>query len=117
MKKTMLALLPVLFVLVAFNISDTLTEKKGTAIIVNAAAKSRIDSMMKSFIDSSKTMGLSALIFEKGKEVYFNAVGYADREANIPMDRNTIVRIFSMTKPIVGVALMTLYEKGKLSTR
>ena len=58
-------------------------------------------------------MGLSALVYEKGKEVYFNANGYADREANIPMDRNTIVRIFSMTKPIVGVALMTLYEKGK----
>ena len=112
MKKTMLALLPVLFLLVAFNISDTITEKKGNAIIVNAAVKSRIDSMMKSFVDSSKTMGLSALIFEKGKEVYFNALGYADREANIPMDRNTVVRIFSMTKPIVGVALMTLYEKG-----
>ena len=69
MKKTMLALLPVLFLLVAFNISDTITEKKGNAIIVNAAVKSRIDSMMKSFVDSSKTMGLSALIFEKGKEV------------------------------------------------
>src|SRR5688572_1439521 len=112
MKKTILALLPVLFILVAFNISDTLTEKKGNAIIVNAAVKSRIDSMMKSFIDSGKTMGLSALIFEKGKEVYYNALGYADKEANIPMDRNTVVRIFSMTKPIVGVALMTLYEKG-----
>jgi CubicO group peptidase (beta-lactamase class C family) len=38
--------------------------------------------------------------------------GYADREAKIPMDRNTIVRIYSMTKPVTGVALMTLYEKG-----
>src|SRR5688572_1713474 len=112
MKKTILALLPVLFILVAFNIPDTLTEKKGNAIIVNAAVKSRIDSMMKSFIDSGKTMGLSALMFEKGKEVYYNALGYADKEANIPMGRNTVVRIFSMTKPILGVALMTLYEKG-----
>ena len=112
MKKTMLVLLPILLISVAFNNSKPGSEKKVAASIVNAAVKSRIDSMMKSFIDSSKTMGLSALIFEKGKEVYFNSYGYADREANVPMDRNTIVRIFSMTKPIVGVALMTLYEKG-----
>jgi len=52
------------------------------------------------------------LIFEKNKEVYYNAFGYADRESKLPMDRNTIVRIYSMTKPITGVALMTLYEKG-----
>src|SRR5690349_24138432 len=36
----------------------------------------------------------------------------ADREAGKAFDRNTIVRIFSMTKPITGVALMQLYEKG-----
>ncbi|RYZ46335.1 MAG: class A beta-lactamase-related serine hydrolase, partial [Chitinophagaceae bacterium] len=64
------------------------------------------------FIDSNKTAGVSALIFEKGKEVYYNAFGFADREAQKPMDRNTLVRIFSMTKPVTGVALMTLYDKG-----
>jgi CubicO group peptidase (beta-lactamase class C family) len=81
--------------------------------IVTGAVRARIDSSLKSFIDSNKTVGVSALVFEKGKEVYYNAFGYADREAKKPMDRNTIVRIFSMTKPITGVALMTLYEKGK----
>jgi CubicO group peptidase (beta-lactamase class C family) len=81
--------------------------------IVTRAVRARIDSSLKSFIDSNKTVGVSALVFEKGKEVYYNAFGYADREAKKPMDRNTIVRIFSMTKPITGVALMTLYEKGK----
>lgn len=80
--------------------------------VIDASAKQRIDALLKQFIDSNKTMGLSALIFEKGKEVYFNAAGYADREAKLRMDRNTIVRIFSMTKPVTGVALMTLYEKG-----
>ena len=111
MKKTILALLPILLIVLAFNNSKPI-EKNAPGPIINAAAKSRIDLMLKSFVDSSKVMGLSALIFEKGKEVYYNAAGYADREANIPMNRNTIVRIFSMTKPIVGVALMTLYEKG-----
>ena len=68
--------------------------------------------MLSNFVDAGKTAGLSALIFEKGKEVYFNAFGYADKEANVRMNRSTIVRIFSMTKPVTGVALMTLYEKG-----
>ncbi|HEY8936159.1 MAG TPA: serine hydrolase domain-containing protein [Cyclobacteriaceae bacterium] len=81
-------------------------------LVVNDVAKARIDSTLKSLVDSGSIAGVSALIYEKDKEVYFNAFGYADREAKLPMDRNTIVRIFSMTKPVTGVALMTLYEKG-----
>jgi CubicO group peptidase (beta-lactamase class C family) len=110
MKKTILAILPVLLVISAFQLSTTYTGKK--APIITPDVKSRIDATLKRFTDSGKTAGVSALIFEKGKEVYFNAFGYADREANKPMDRNTLVRIFSMTKPVTGVALMTLYDKG-----
>jgi CubicO group peptidase (beta-lactamase class C family) len=83
-----------------------------TSVIIDKAAKSRIDSTLKSFVDAGNIAGVSALIFEKNKEVYYNAFGYADREAKVSMDRNTIVRIYSMTKPITGVALMTLYEQG-----
>ena len=113
MRKTMFALLPATIIIAAFSITKPVKENKPAPPIITTEAKSRINKMMQLYIDSSKTMGLSALIFEKGKEVYFNAVGYADKEANKPMNRNTIVRIYSMTKPIVGVALMTLYEKGK----
>ena len=112
MNKTIALILPVLLIASAFQLSTPPGKKSKPAAIVNTAVKQRIDATLKSFIDSNKTVGLSALIFEKGKEVYFNAFGYADREAKIPMDRNTIVRIFSMTKPVTGVALMTLYEKG-----
>ncbi len=110
MKRTILAILPVLLVISAFQLSTTHTT--GTAPIITPDVKSRINATLKRFIDSGKTVGVSALIFEKGKEVYFNSFGYADREAKLPMDRNTLVRIFSMTKPVTGVALMTLYEKG-----
>ncbi len=82
-------------------------------LIINKNAEARLDSTLKSMIDSNRVAGISALIFEKGKEVYFNAFGYADREAKVPMDRNTIVRIYSMTKPVTGTALMKLYEEGK----
>ena len=81
-------------------------------LIIDQQAKSRIDSTLQSFISDSIVAGASALIFEKGREVYFNAFGYADREAGVPMARNTIVTIYSMTKPITGTTLMTLYDKG-----
>jgi len=112
MNKTILAILPVLLMVTAFQWLQPVSKKNIASSIVTPSVKSRIDATLKSFTDSGKTAGVSALIFEKGKEVYFNAFGYADREAKAPMDRNTIVRIFSMTKPVTGVALMTLYEKG-----
>jgi CubicO group peptidase (beta-lactamase class C family) len=80
--------------------------------IVTENVKVRIDSTLKSMVGSGNIAGVSALIVEKNNEVYFNAFGFADREAGKAFDRNTIVRIFSMTKPITGTALMQLYEKG-----
>lgn len=87
-------------------------ESSDESMVIDQTARARIDSTLKSLVDTGSIAGVSALIFEKDKEVYFNAFGWADREANLPMDRNTIVRIYSMTKPVTGVALMTLYEQG-----
>jgi CubicO group peptidase (beta-lactamase class C family) len=81
--------------------------------VVTAVAKARIDSTLRRFVETGAVAGISALIWEKGGEVYFNAFGMADREARRPMSRETLVQIFSMTKPITGVALMTLYDQGK----
>jgi CubicO group peptidase (beta-lactamase class C family) len=72
-----------------------------------------IDAALKSMVDSHKIIGVSALVFQGGKEAYFGAFGLADRENNKPMTRDTVVQIFSMTKPVTGVALMKLYERGK----
>jgi CubicO group peptidase (beta-lactamase class C family) len=83
--------------------------------VIDQMAEDRLDSTLQSIVDDSVVMGASALIFEQGKEVYFNAYGYADREAGVPMARNTIATIYSMTKPISGVTLMTLYEQGAFS--
>jgi CubicO group peptidase (beta-lactamase class C family) len=80
--------------------------------IITETAKARIDSTLQSMVDSAMIVGVSALIVEKDKEVYFNAFGFADREAGKTFDRNTLTRIYSMTKPVTGAALMQLYEKG-----
>ncbi|RIW14665.1 class A beta-lactamase-related serine hydrolase [Algoriphagus lacus] len=80
--------------------------------VITEETKARIDSTLKALVDEGLVAGASALIFEDGQEAYFHATGFADREAQKPMDRNTLAIIYSMTKPITGVALMTLYEKG-----
>lgn len=84
-----------------------------SSIIVNNDARKRLDETLSGFVEEGKIAGISALIFENGEEVYFGAYGMADMEAKLPMNRNTIVQIYSMTKPITGVALMSLYEDGK----
>jgi CubicO group peptidase (beta-lactamase class C family) len=75
--------------------------------------RGRIDAALEGFIAREELVGTSALIFEHGREAYFGAFGLADREIGKPMARDTLVQIFSMTKPVTGVALMTLYEKRR----
>lgn len=75
--------------------------------------KSAIDAALSGLVESKALVGVSALVYEDGHEAYFGAFGYADREAGKPMTRDTLVQIFSMTKPVAGVALMQLYDAGK----
>jgi len=75
--------------------------------------KARIDATLAGLVDSGQVPGVSALVWQDGKEAYHGAFGLADREANRPMARDTLVQIFSMTKPVTGVALMRLYEQGR----
>jgi CubicO group peptidase (beta-lactamase class C family) len=81
--------------------------------VVNAAARARLDSTLTAFVQSGRLVGVSALVWEKGGEAYYRAAGMADREVGRPMARDAIVQIYSMTKPVTGVALMQLYEQGK----
>ena len=75
--------------------------------------KARIDTALKAMVDSGRAVGVSALVWQDGEERYFGVAGMADREAGRPMGRDTLVQIFSMTKPVTGVALMQLWEQGK----
>ncbi|MBX2895497.1 MAG: beta-lactamase family protein [Cyclobacteriaceae bacterium] len=98
--------------ILVLGVACSSADKPADQNIITDQAKARLDSTLKALVDSGRIAGVSALIFEKNKEVYFNSFGYADREANKAMDRNTCVRIYSMTKPVTGVALMKLYEQG-----
>jgi CubicO group peptidase (beta-lactamase class C family) len=75
--------------------------------------KARIDKALEQMVADGRAAGTSALVWKDGKEVYFGTAGYADREAKKPFRRDTLVQIWSMTKPVTGVALMQLWEQGK----
>jgi len=72
----------------------------------------RIATWMDRYVKERKYAGSSVLIARGGKEVYFHAAGARSVEDNLPFTRDTIARIYSMTKPITSVALMMLAEKG-----
>src|SRR5450631_241413 len=85
----------------------------GAATADGRIEPAKIDAALNGFIQSKALVGVSALVYEDGQEVYFGAFGAANRESGKPMTRDTLVQIFSMTKPIAGVAFMMLYEEGK----
>lgn len=77
--------------------------------------RERIDAVLRGLVESGQVVGVSALVWQDGREAYFGAFGHAEREAGRPMRRDTLVQIYSMTKPVTGVALMQLYEQGRFS--
>lgn len=64
-------------------------------------------------LDSWGNVGLDCLIHQGGKEIYRYMQGYADRENNKPIAKDTIYKMFSMTKPMTCVAALQLYEEGR----
>jgi CubicO group peptidase (beta-lactamase class C family) len=72
----------------------------------------RIPTWMQSYIDAGKFAGASALIAQNGEEAFFHACGRRDLARDLPFERDTVVRIYSMTKPVTSVALMMLVERG-----
>jgi CubicO group peptidase (beta-lactamase class C family) len=73
----------------------------------------RVEAALAGMVADGRAAGASVLIWKDGREAYFGTAGFADREGRRPMTRDTIVQIYSMTKPITGVALMQLWEQGK----
>ncbi|HZP92768.1 MAG TPA: serine hydrolase domain-containing protein [Burkholderiales bacterium] len=75
----------------------------------------RVDATIQRAIDSGELPGAVVMIARDGRLVYSKAFGWQDKAKSLPMREDSIFRIYSMTKPIVTVAAMTLVEEGRLS--
>jgi CubicO group peptidase (beta-lactamase class C family) len=73
----------------------------------------RIEANMKRLVDEKQVAGLVTLLERHGKVVHFNAVGVQDVRKSDPLQKDSIFRIYSMSKPVTGLAMMMLHEEGK----
>jgi len=72
----------------------------------------KIEPFFRGRVERGEIAGIVTLVARQGKIAHFSAVGYQDVVREIPMERDTIFRIYSMTKPIASTALMMLYQDG-----
>jgi CubicO group peptidase (beta-lactamase class C family) len=82
------------------------------AVGLSSDRLARIRPAIEKHVADDKIAGVVTLVARRGEVVHLECVGLMDRESNKPMVPDAIFRIYSMTKPIICVALMTLYEKG-----
>lgn len=80
----------------------------------DASRLARIDHWMQRSIDTGRYSGSSVLIARNGEIVHLATAGLRSMDTGQPYEHDTIVRIYSMTKPVTSVALMMLYEQGLL---
>lgn len=71
-----------------------------------------IKTFLDNYVDSGKIPGYSLLISRDFDEVVYTQYGLADVERQQPVQRDTVFRIYSMTKPVTSAALMQLWERG-----
>jgi len=81
---------------------------------LDAERLGRIDGTFARYVDDGRLAGYLVTVSRHGKLAHVSSYGARDREEGLPVESDTLWRIFSMTKPITSVAAMMLYEEGAL---
>ncbi|HEX4538737.1 MAG TPA: serine hydrolase domain-containing protein [Acidimicrobiales bacterium] len=87
-------------------------EAEAKEVGLDAERLARIDRHFARYVDDGRLPGWLILVSRAGRIVHLTTYGQRDREAGAPVERDTLFRIFSMTKPITSVAALMLYEEG-----
>lgn len=90
-----------------------LPSAKPEAVGLSSERLQRIGAAVQRDIDDKRIAGAVTLVVRHGQVAWFDARGMADREASKPMQKDSIFRICSMSKPITSTAVMMLYEEGR----
>jgi CubicO group peptidase (beta-lactamase class C family) len=104
--RTLKCLVVFAIALMAFDADAKSGAAKGTAEQSIAAA-------LDPFVTEGQLPGYVTVLMKDGKPVVTNVKGYADIATSRPLTKDSIFRIFSMTKPVTGAALMILHDRGK----
>jgi CubicO group peptidase (beta-lactamase class C family) len=110
----MLALAVASLVSVSTLAADPLPRATPESVGMSSQRLARIDQAMKVEIDQGRTPGAVIAIARRGKLVYYKAYGWLDKDAGTKMTTDAIFSIASMTKPMVTVGALDLFEHGRL---
>jgi CubicO group peptidase (beta-lactamase class C family) len=80
---------------------------------LSSSRLTRLTDVLRAEIERGRVPGAVALVARRGKIAYFESLGVRDPASSAPMQKDTIFRIYSMTKPIVSMAAMMLWEEGQ----
>ena len=78
---------------------------------MSSARLARLTEVIKSNIAEGRYPSAVGLVVRKGKVTYYEALGVRDPATNVPMTKDAIFRLYSMTKPFTSVAIMMLVEE------
>jgi CubicO group peptidase (beta-lactamase class C family) len=81
---------------------------------VDAGRLAMIDTHLRRYVDEGRLAGWQVHVTRRGQTVHSSVYGSRDLEAGLPVEHDTLWRIYSMTKPITAVVAMQLYEQGRL---
>ncbi len=87
---------------------------KPEAVGLDPKKLEEVSEKMKALIEENRLSGGTVVVARKGKVAHFGTYGLRDREAGLPVEKDTIFRIYSMTKAITSAAALMLEEEGKL---
>jgi len=83
------------------------------ALGFDPARLARIDEHFARYVDDGRLAGWQIAVARRGEVVHASTYGHRDREAELPVEPDTLWRIYSMTKPLTSVAAMQLWEQGR----
>lgn len=86
-------------------------------VAFDAGRLERIDTHFRRYVDEGRLPGWQIVVARGGRVAYASRYGRRDVEADLPVEDDTIFRIYSMTKPITSVAAMMLYEEGRFDLK
>src|SRR5438093_12556498 len=111
--KSTAMLLLLLTLLLSTSAAET-PRAKPDDVGISAQRLQRIHELMQRHIDAGSFSGAVTLVARNGRIAHLEAQGLMDIETKKPMATDTMFRIMSMTKPVVGVAVMMMIEEGKV---
>lgn len=93
--------------------ADNLSYASPESVGMSSEALERIAPLLQQYVDSGELVGVVSMLARHGEIVHFDNYGTLDMDTGAPIEKDSLFRIYSMSKPITTVAAMMLYEEGK----